>query len=210
MIAAGEFQPEDSDQGLPDDQGLMHWDSAQEVVWAHQTYLKAIANMILPRRVKVKHAPSDIVQDVAFTAFVNFSKFKGQSVRELQAWLEGILKNKCMHAYRNVINRDEESLDGMALNFASGQASKLIDMQDHSTPEPQKQASRNELRNIIRLAIMKLPVKLGVVVLMKWEEGLEVVEVAKRLGIDKSAAQKRYERGMLKLEHMPELRRLLF
>ena len=101
MIAAGTFEPDDSDQGLPDDQGLMQWDSAQEVVWAHQTYLKAIANMLLPRRVKVKHAPSDIVQDVAYTAIVNFSRFKGHTVQELQAWLEGILKNKCMQAYRS-------------------------------------------------------------------------------------------------------------
>ena len=60
----------------------------------------------------------------------------------------------------------------------------------------------------MRLAIMKLPVKLGVVVLMKWEEGLEVVEVARRLGIKNSAAQKRYERGMAQLYKMPELRRL--
>ena len=113
-----------------------------------------------------------------------------------------------MQAYRNVMNRGEVSLEGMAAAFASGDTPRPIDLQDHHAPEPQKLASINELRNIMRLAIMKLPVKLGVVVLMKWEEGLEVVEVARRLGIKNSAAQKRYERGMAQLYKMPELRRL--
>ena len=210
MIATAGYDPEDAGQGVPNQMGPLEWCSAEEVLKAHQVYLKTIANMILPRQVKVKHAPSDLVQDVALVAFRDFCKFKGSTVQELHAWLEGILKNKCMQAYRNVINRGEVSLEGLSWTNAGSAPSKPIDLEDHQTPEPQKQASRNELRNIIRMAIMKLPVKLGVVLLMKWEEGLEVVEVARRLGIEKSAAQKRYERGMARLQDMPELKRLLF
>lgn len=207
MIATADFGPEDAGHRLHNDLSPLEWCSAEAVLKAHQVYLKTIANMILPPRVKVKKAPSDIVQDVSLIAFVKFSRFKGRTAGELQAWLEGILRHKCMQAYRDVMNRGEISLD--SISAASGFSSTTVDMQDHSTPEPQQQASRNELRNIVRAAILRLPVKLGVVLLMKWEEGLTIVEAARRLGIDKSAAQRRYERGMAKLQTMPELKRLL-
>lgn len=180
--------------------------NTQELIIASGLYLKTLAKMILPQHVQVKVSPSDIVQDVTVIALVKCGQFHGKTERELKAWLEAILKNKCLQAYRNVTRRGEVSLEGLAA-AKSESHNGGIQVADPSSPEPAKVYSRQELRNILRVAIMRLPVKLSLVILMKYEEGLDVTEIARRLGIDKSAAQKRFERGVARLKRMPDLRR---
>lgn len=193
---------------LSDKDLLLESCNTQELIIASGLYLKTLAKMILPQHVQVKVAPSDIVQDVTVIALIKSGQFQGKTERELKAWLEAILKNKCLQAYRNVTRRGEVSLEGLVAakdDFHNGGG---IQVADPSSPEPAKVYSRQELRNILRVAIMRLPVKLSLVFLMKYEEGLEVVEIAKRLGIERATAQKRYERGKERLKSMPELRRI--
>lgn len=181
--------------------------TAQELIIASGLYLKTLAKMILPQHVQAKVAPSDIVQDVTIIALAKCGMFQGKTEREFRAWLEKILRYRCMQIHRNVTRRGEVSLEGLAAVRNDSCNTVVVQVADPSSPEPARVYSRQELRNIMRVAIMRLPVKLSVVFLMKYEEDLDIVEIARRLDIDKSAAQKRFERGKERLKRMPELRR---
>ena len=82
---------------------------------------------------------------------------------------------------------------------------------DHPDPhsvDPLLSANRNEVAAILIHCVNQLPVKLSVVLLMRLEEGLNNAQIAERLNIDKSAAQKRYDRGIAMLRNMPEIQKL--
>ena len=74
--------------------------------------------------------------------------------------------------------------------------------------DPLLSANRNEVAAILIHCVNQLPVKLSVVLLMRLEEGLNNAQIAERLNIDKSAAQKRYDRGIAMLRNMPEIQKL--
>jgi RNA polymerase sigma-70 factor, ECF subfamily len=57
----------------------------------YRQYLKLLAHMEIDKRFQAKIDPSDIVQETFLEAHRDFSKFRGNTERELMAWLRQIL-----------------------------------------------------------------------------------------------------------------------
>src|SRR6476646_11849185 len=82
-------------------------------------YLTILATTQLDARLRRRISPSDLVQEAMLGAYRDFGKFRGNSERELLAWLRQILINCLHHAYEAHIQagrrdiRREVSLDDM-------------------------------------------------------------------------------------------------
>jgi RNA polymerase sigma factor (sigma-70 family) len=61
---------------------------------------------------------------------------------------------------------------------------------------------------IVIQCVNQLPAKLSVVMLMRLQEGLSLVQIASRLNIEKNTAQKRYARALEQLRKMPAIEKL--
>jgi RNA polymerase sigma factor (sigma-70 family) len=186
-----------------------------DAVLDYRKSLESLAEVLMTSQVKAKVSPSDVVQDVLFIAFLKCNHWHGKTVKELRAWLVTVLRNRCYQMYRDITRRGEVSLDGLERapidgkhGVHTGKHRTGDPLERQQVPDPCTVYMREECRNAVNRAIMRLPVKLSIVMQMKIDEGIEVVEVAKRLGIAKSAAQKRYTRGLNQLKQMPELREI--
>ncbi|QDV88553.1 sigma-70 family RNA polymerase sigma factor [Planctomycetes bacterium TBK1r] len=61
------------------------------VLESFQAYLKLLARLRLNHQLRGKVSPSDVVQETFLSAKKAFGQFRGQSERELMAWLRSIL-----------------------------------------------------------------------------------------------------------------------
>jgi RNA polymerase sigma-70 factor (ECF subfamily) len=61
------------------------------VLESFQAYLKLLARLRLNHQLQGKVSPSDVVQETFLSAKKAFGQFRGQSERELMAWLRSIL-----------------------------------------------------------------------------------------------------------------------
>src|ERR1043166_6123686 len=85
----------------------------------YRNYLTILATTQLDARLRRRMSPSDLVQEAMLGAYRDFGKFRGNTERELLAWLRQILINCLHHAYEAHIQagrrdiRREISLDDM-------------------------------------------------------------------------------------------------
>ncbi|MFO1019517.1 MAG: sigma-70 family RNA polymerase sigma factor [Planctomycetales bacterium] len=99
-------------------------------------YLVLAARERIPPDLKVKVAPSDLVQQSLMVGYANFSQFRGTTEQDLYNWLEGILHRQALSAgrfYRNTharsINREIPLLEP-AIPADSNTPSELVVAQD--------------------------------------------------------------------------------
>src|SRR5436853_6037180 len=85
----------------------------------YRNYLTILATTQLDARLRRRISPSDLVQEAMLGAYRDFGKFRGNTERELLAWLRQILINCLHHAYETHMQagrrdvRREVSLDDM-------------------------------------------------------------------------------------------------
>jgi RNA polymerase sigma-70 factor (ECF subfamily) len=77
----------------------------------YRPYLLAIAQSELRPDLRVKVAPSDLVQGVFLSAQTGFADFRGQTEGELQGWLRVILLNNLANIARSYRATDERQID---------------------------------------------------------------------------------------------------
>ena len=78
---------------------------------ACRDYLLLVAKEQLPDDIKVKVAPSDLVQETYLEARRDFQDFDGKNQEQLLAWLRQILVNNAIDATRQFHNRQKRSVD---------------------------------------------------------------------------------------------------
>ena len=67
---------------------------------ACRVYLRDVAGQAMSAPMRVKRAPSDLVQETALDALRDFAQFQGERQEELFAWLRKILLNNATSARR--------------------------------------------------------------------------------------------------------------
>ena len=65
-------------------------------------YLRLLARLQMPVRLRGKLDPSDLVQDTLLKAYRSFDQFQGETTEELAGWLRQILARNLANAVRNL------------------------------------------------------------------------------------------------------------
>lgn len=182
--------------------------SIEQVIQAYYFYLIKVAQDVIHPAVQSKLAPSDLVQESILAAFAKPEKIYGKSSQQLRAWLISVLMNKYKQQRRKILGHGEVCMNGFDFKPGANQKPVTLDQPDPHSVDPLLSANRNEVAAIVIRCINQLPVKLSVVLQMRLEKGLNIGQIASRLNIEKSAAQKRYERGITLLQNMPEIQKL--
>ena len=166
---------------------------------AHRTYLLKVANRILNPRIRPRVSASDLVQQSILTAINQFRTFRGRSLPEMRAWLEGILRNE----YRNC-RRTHETCQRrgvsreVSMNVLVNEGLEW----DCEDKRVRQEAALAEQWECIVQAVKRLSPCEAEAFQLIIVERLTVTEAAVRLGLTEAAMRKRYERSMTRLREI--------
>ena len=172
------------------------------VLEACRGYMLLLANRALDEDLRLKTAPSDLVQETFFYAQRDFPAFLGTTEKELFAWLTQILINRLRNSvrhYKGTKKRDvrrevamEQELDRMA--------SELFAADD--TPSALVAALEEEKQ--IRECLAKMPELDREVLILRTWEGRSFTEIGEILDRSSEAVRKQWSRAVERLGRMLE------
>ena len=131
--------------------------------------------------------PEDIVQEICCRAYARFSTFD-PSKGEFRGWVFGIANNVLREALSELASRPP----GTLATF-SGSRNAWNDLSDDATAVSQR-VTRNEALRTFVATLSNLPEPDQRLLIFRGCEGLSHARVAELLGIDRKAAEKRWER----------------
>jgi RNA polymerase sigma-70 factor (ECF subfamily) len=134
----------------------------------------------------------DAMQDTFFKAYQHLNTFQGRS--KFSTWLVSIASNTGLQILRDrkqLQSLDEEILDADE-TFRPRQVRAWTD-------DPEQLYSKSERRALVEQAVMKLPAKYRVVLMLRDIEQLSIEEAAAALNLGIPALKSRHLRGRLML-----------
>jgi RNA polymerase sigma-70 factor (ECF subfamily) len=167
---------------------------------AHRTTLHRLAQRQLEGRIAVRVDASDVIQQTFLEAHRSFPQFAGRNLRELVAWLEGILDHKVAGAIRDHALlqkrtvRRERSLDD-----SQGGGVPLKQQLDAGLSSPSQKAIRGEEAQRLAQALTALPNDQREAVRLRHLEGWALADIAQHLGRTPAATAGLIKRGMQSL-----------
>lgn len=160
---------------------------------SYRNYLLLIAEQELDPALRARGGASDLVQQTFLEAQRDFAlQFKGNSERELLAWLRRLLYNnllnfvrKC-HIQKNDVRREvsQPPWDQLAGDLAA----------------PCEQLMSDEEAARVMAAVARLPEEYREVLLLRYREGCSLEEIGTRLNCTANAAQKTWGRAIDRLK----------
>jgi len=143
-------------------------------------------NQRIYRAVRAVLRADDDVEDVMQQAYLNAYEHLGQFAGEAQfsTWLTRIAVNEALSRRRK---RDR--------SFGTGDDEVTISMVESGDPDPEKNASTAELREVMEREVTALPDSFRVVLVMRDIEGLNTLETATCLGISEDLVKTRLHRA---------------
>lgn len=169
--------------------GQLTIDRLTELIVAHQTHLLAIAERHLPRPLRPKVDPSDLVQQTILEALQDRDQFRGDS-RAVPAWLTRILKNNIastVRAYAHTAKRRlarEVSLDRL------GSEPGTFPALPPALPCPLETLVARDQQRVLRRALEQLPSKYLNAVLLRHDRGHSFAEIGLLMDVSPDAARK--------------------
>ena len=164
-------------------------------------YLTILARVQVGRRLRRKVDATDVVQETFLDAHRQFSQFRGTSEGELLAWLRRILAGQIaltLRKYLGTKGRDVNLERELAVQLdRSSQAMDRGVLAPHSTPS--QHASKREQSVLLAEALGRLPENYREVIVLRYLEGLDVGEVAARMGKTEDSVQKLWVRALASL-----------
>ncbi len=157
-----------------------------ELFARYQTYLHVLAQAQLGKRLRVKCAPSDLVQQTLLEAHRDFAAFQGEHERELLAWLRRILAHNLFNearrygALQRAADR-EVSLEHVRAGVEESSWILQRGLADGG-PSPSEIAQEHESASRIADALACLPEDYQTVLLLRVFEELPADEVTERMG----------------------------
>lgn len=159
-------------------------------------YLIVAARERIPQDLRVKVAPSDLVQQSLMVAYSNFSQFSGTTENDLLRWLETILHHQALSTgrfYRNTHARNinlEVPLDDLAAQcWTHSQTPSRLLMAHH-----QKQA--------LLTALEKLPDHYRTILKLRGLEELSFEAIGPIMGRSADAARKLWVSALRNLQKL--------
>jgi RNA polymerase sigma-70 factor (ECF subfamily) len=144
----------------------------------------------------------DTLQEALLNAYIHIGGFEGRSA--FSSWLTRIAINDALMLLRK---RRSQPVYGFEVDPETDDF-KLPEPKETSQ-NPEESCIQNALENELAQAILYLPPNLRVVMQIRYREDAPVAEIAKMLGISKSAVKSRLARARLQIrDRLGENRRL--
>ena len=164
---------------------------------ACRSYLLAIAQRTLPKTLRAKIGPSDLVQETSFEAHRDFASFGGERSEELLGWLRRILLNNAANIIRQyekaekrqVCREHSLEVDGMTI----GQVQS-------SSPSPSSLAASIEETQTLDRYLARLPADMRTAIILRNREYLPFEEIGLQLHRSAAAARKLWARAIERLQ----------
>jgi RNA polymerase sigma-70 factor, ECF subfamily len=148
-------------------------------------YIGAIAVRRLPHRLRGRVRPSSLVQETYLRACSNFGQFRGQSERQLLAWLRQIMLRCVLNLLRQPeFRRSVQTLPFDLAGPAEGPAERSADA---------------EAAQALTRSLEQLPVHYRLAIELRHFDRLSFEEVGHVLGCSAEAARKVWARAQAKL-----------
>lgn len=178
---------------------------------SYRNYLRLLATTQIDGKLQARISASDLVQETMLGAYRDFEQFRGDSERQLLAWLRQILINR-LHVFvqKQVLSqkrdvRREISLDdlggALARSTANLRAGLLLADQG---PSPSAQVMRRE--NAVRLAdlLAEMSPHYREVIVLRNLRGLSFDEIAEQMGRSSGAVRMLWLRAIDQLRERME------
>lgn len=175
-----------------------------ELLQHYRNYLMLLATTQITRRLQPRLSPSDIVQETMLRAHRYFPSFRGQTERELLAWLRQILvtslarfvERHMLAAKRDI--RREVSLErfGASVDESSTQLASMLQAEGRS---PSAEVQHHEDVVVLADLLAQLPEQYRQVLILRNIQSLPFEEVAERLDRSLGATRMLWLRAIEKL-----------
>jgi len=147
-------------------------------------------------------AASDAAQSAFISAFRNLATFRGGSFK---AWLLRIAVNACYDQLRLIKRRPTSSLDDMLLDPDHSDM-----LADNAAETPEEYAMRQELNQVLQIALDALPADQRAVVVLSDIQELSYDEIAVAVGVSLGTVKSRLSRARARLrDHLQRDKELL-
>jgi RNA polymerase sigma-70 factor (ECF subfamily) len=163
-------------------------------------YLRLLARLQLPARLRGKLDPSDLVQQTMLRAYLALGEFRGLTTAELTAWLRRILTHVLANAVRDFSRaRRDVNLERSLEAAVEDSSLRLENWLAVAHPTPGELADRNEQLLTLATALTTLPEDQREALLLRYYEGMSLADVAGRLGRTRPAIASLLRRGLAQL-----------
>jgi RNA polymerase sigma-70 factor (ECF subfamily) len=185
--------------------------ACDEVAWAeliarHRDRLKRMLALRMDQRLRGRIDPSDVVQESCLVAAKQIASYAANPTMPFYLWLRWIAGQKLIDQHRRHLGAEarcagrEVSLFQSAFPEATSENVAAHLMDGLSTPS--HEAIRHEQTSRLQQALESLePLDREILSLRHFEQ-LSNGEAAAVLGLDKSAASKRYARALIRLKRI--------
>jgi RNA polymerase sigma-70 factor (ECF subfamily) len=181
------------------------WD---ELLATHRPWLHRAVTFRLDRRLRGRVDASDVIQEACLEAHERLPEYLAKPTMPIHLWLRFLVGQRILIAHRQHLGtamRDPGREQAWAGSTADGLADHLI----AAGPSPSEDAARAEAHAYLRAALDGMDVIDREVLTLRHFEQLTNVDVAQLMGIEPSAASKRYLRALGRLQEIlagrPEL-----
>jgi RNA polymerase sigma-70 factor (ECF subfamily) len=178
---------------------------AQAKLEPFREYLRLLARLQIPHRLRSKVDESDLVQQTLMTAWAKWEQFRGEDEATLAAWLRQILANQMAGAYRRYGASIRDAARECSLEAAVEQSSARLEAwlaADQSSPSQRLQRQEELLR--LAQALAQLPGPERDAVELHHLQGCSLAETAALLGKSKPAVMGLLYRGLKRLRQLLE------
>ena len=160
-----------------------------ELAERFRDYLLRLATRKMPKPLRSKLAPSDVLQEVFLEAWRDFSGFKGEDGRELLLWLRKILLHNLSDNVRRYYDTQKRQvslewrLEGYDLRRDEILSQGVLGL------SPSAQAEEAEERQRLETALALLPDPYRRVILLRSRDGLDFASIGDRMERSGEAAR---------------------
>ncbi len=167
----------------------------------YRSYLRLFSRVQVDRCLQSKADLSDLIQETMFIAHRSFHEFRGDTERELVAWLRQILASRLAHLIRRYKTQRRDVRLEIELGEGLSRSSLVASQLASSYSSPSRQAVRREEAVLLADAIAELSEDHREVLILHHFQHLPFNEVATRMAArTEDATKKLWVRALLALK----------